>query len=121
MPSWTDDDELITNHLPGRSLTVTIIDTPQGISNWRLMSAISQLSLELTTGQNFYGKVSVYKAIRRDYIEGLPERATLQNKCLAMRTFLDNLPDDVKAGPVCTRAAESLAKVMAEKGWQFAR
>lgn len=100
---------------------MTTIDTPAGISNWRLMSAISQLSLELSTGTNFYGKVSVYKAIRRDYIEGLPERATFNNKCLALRTFLDNLDEVTLAGPVCTRAQEVLTRVMAEKGLAFVR
>lgn len=100
---------------------MTTIDTPQGIANWRLMSAISQLSLELSTGTNFYGKVSVYKAIRRDYIDGLPERATFANRCLALRTFLDNLPQEVLDGPVCTRAAETLTRVMAEKGMAFTR
>lgn len=96
---------------------MTVIDTPAGINHFRLAATISALSLELKGMQMSRG--SVYHIIRRDYIEGLPERATLRNKCLAMRTFLDNVPEDFRNGPVCALAAETLTQVMAEKGWQF--
>ena len=85
---------------------MTIIDTPNGIANWRFASAVSLLSLEISTGRNYYGKVSVYKAIRRDYIDGLPERATVDNKILALMTLLENATDEFRAGPVATRALE---------------
>lgn len=91
----------------------TTIDTPEGIQRWYLLSAISQLGLELSTGRNFYGKTSVYKGIRLNLVDGLPERATLRNKCLAMVTLLQHAP----AGPVAARAQAALAKVLSENGW----
>ena len=98
---------------------MTVIDTPQGISHFHLAATISALSLELKGMQHSRG--SVYHVIRRNYIDGLPERATLRNKCLAMRTFLDNVPADMANGPVCTMARSTLEQVMAEKGWAFTR
>lgn len=92
---------------------MTIIDTPEGISNWRFMSAVSQLSLELSTGTNFYGsRGSVYGPIRRDYIPGLPERATKRNKLIALATLLEGQP----AGPVVDRARATLAEVLDAAG-----
>lgn len=95
----------------------TSLDTPAKIGAWRVLSAVSQLALEIKTGQNYYGRTSVYKAIRLHFIDGLPERATLRNKCLALATFLTNLPEDIKAGPVCTSASQTLATALAENGW----
>jgi hypothetical protein len=95
-----------------------VLDQPAQIANWRLMSAVSQLALEVSTGENFYGsKGSVYHPIRRDYIDGLPARATMRNKCLALATFLNNLPD----GPVVRNARKSLEERLAKEGWQISQ
>lgn len=92
-----------------------VIDTPAGIAHVRLAAVVSALSLELQGLQRSRG--SIYHVIRRDYIDGLPARATLQNKCLAMATFLENLPD----GPVVQRARTVLAETLAKNGWQINR
>lgn len=101
-------------------MTVSL-DKPAQIGMWRVLSAISQLTSELSTGHNWYGKTSVYKGIRLNFIDGLPERATKQNKCLALATFLENLDDATKAGPVCTHAAQVLSDTLAANGWQISR
>lgn len=67
----------------------TVLDQPAQISNWYFLSAVSQLTLELETGRNYYGKTSVYKGIRMRFIPGLPERATVRNKLVAMGCLLD--------------------------------
>jgi hypothetical protein len=97
-------------------MTVSL-DKPEQIGAWRVLSAISQLTSEISTGHNWYGRTSVYVGVRMNFIDGLPPRATLQNKCLALYTFLSNLPQEILDGPVCTRAAKVLADKMAEKDW----
>jgi hypothetical protein len=94
-----------------------MITTPEGINMWRVLSAVSQLGLELSTGTNFYGRTSVYTGIQRNMVDGLPVRATKRNKCLALATILGHMDASTLAGPVCTRAARVLADVMAEEGW----
>jgi hypothetical protein len=97
--------------------TMTVIDTPQGIANFRLLAGISALSLELRGMTNSHG--SVYKVILKDYFDegALPARATLANKCIMMQSILENLTPEALAGPVCTLARTTLDEVLAENGW----
>lgn len=95
----------------------TVLDQPGQINAWYVLSAISQLSSEISTGQNWYGRTSVYAGIRRNLIDGLPPRATLQNKCLALATLIQNSPQP--EGPVTTRAREVFRKALADNGWEI--
>lgn len=94
-----------------------VLDQPAQISNWYFLSAISQLSLEIKTGRNFYGKVSVYKPLRERYMPGFPARATVQNKLLMLATLLEAAPDE--DGPVFTSARATLADKLAELGLEL--
>lgn len=98
---------------------MTVIDTPQGISNFRLLAAISALSLELRGMQ--HSRESVYHVILRTYFEpgALPARATLVNKCILMQSILENLTPEGLAGPVATLARKTLDEVLAENGWEL--
>jgi hypothetical protein len=101
-------------------MTVSL-DKPEQINAWYVLSAVSQLSSEISTGHNWYGRTSVYTGIRANLIEGLPARATKRNKILALATMLENLPADVLAGPVCTRAAKVLSDALAAEGLVITR
>lgn len=92
---------------------MTIIDTPEGIATWRYLSAVSQLSLEISTGMNYYGKTSVLTALCNQGV--FPAmRATKKNKLIALATLVDNMGDD--DGPVVTRAREVIAQGCDELG-----
>lgn len=91
---------------------MTTIDTPRAISHWYFMSAVSQLGLELKTGLNYYGKTSVYKAIRLRMLPDAPPRATAVNKCVMLATLLHEQP----AGPVVDLARKTLDEKCAELG-----
>lgn len=93
-----------------------IMVSPQ-ISNWYFLSAVSQLTLELETGHNYYGKVSVYKGIRARFIPALPARATVQNKLIAMATLLEAV--DGEPGEVFEHARKVLAAKLAELGLEL--
>lgn len=98
---------------------MTVIDTPQGISHWFLLSAVSQLGLEIKTGRNFYGKRSVYSGLRQ---HGLlaperPDRATKRNKMLALADILDAASDQgIDLGEVGRSARATLDAACAEMG-----
>lgn len=91
---------------------MTTIDTPQAISHWYFMSAVSQLGLEIKTGLNYYGKTSVYKALRLRMFPDAPARATVVNKCVMLATLLEDQP----AGPVIDLARKTLDEKCAELG-----
>lgn len=95
-------------------MTTTVIDTPAGIANWYYLSAVSQLTLELRTGRNYYGRTSVLTAlVNRGWFE--PQRATKRNKLIALATLIDNAGDEA-TGPVFDRAIETVANVSKEMG-----
>ena len=94
-----------------------VIDTPAGISNWYFLSAVSQLTLELQTGRNYYGKTSVYKGIRLNFIPGLPARATKRNKVLALGCLLNSSSD--QTGPLFEKGREVLASTLEEMGLEL--
>lgn len=97
------------------------LDKPEQIGAWRVLSAVSQLASEIKTGENWYGRRSVYAGVRMHFIDGLPERATKRNKCLALATFLENLPEEILAGEVCTRARTVLDEALTANGWIVSR
>lgn len=94
-----------------------VLDTPAQISGWVYMSAISQITLEIKTGTNFYGKVSAYKGVRGRIIpaEMLPARATRLNKIMALTMLVWGQP----SGPVVDSARDLLGKIAAEEGIVF--
>lgn len=95
-----------------------VLDTPAQISAWQFMSAISQLTLELKTGLNFYGhRGSVLKGIQARGWTSVEGRATKRNKLLALSELLDTaIRVDLHDGPVCQSAEEFLAETLAEMG-----
>jgi len=95
------------------------LDTPAQISNWHFLSAVSQLTFELETGKNWYGKTSVYKGIRNLFIPGLPPRATVQNKLVAMGMMLEAAEGD--DGEVFDKARTVLAAKLEELGLELTR
>lgn len=93
-----------------------------GIDFWRFASAVSQLSFELDTGRNWYGKTSVYKGIRLNFIPGLPARATVRNKLVALGCMLDAVPADKRAdGGTFNKAEKVLAAKLEELGLELNR
>jgi hypothetical protein len=90
----------------------TVIDTPEGISAWYFLSAVSQLSLEIKTGRNYYGKTSVLKGIQARGWTSVTGRATKVNKMVALTELLHEQP----ASPVVNLARETLAAACAEMG-----
>jgi hypothetical protein len=82
-----------------------------GITAWYVLSAISQLSLELKTGQNFYGKRSVYSGLAQHGLLA-PERgtrATKRNKMLALADILTMCEENgLDVGAVGTSAQNRL-------------
>lgn len=99
-------------------MTVSL-ETPEQISYWYFASAVSQLTYELKTGHNYYGKTSVYKGIRMNMIPGLPARATVRNKLLALATLLDAVGDGQADGPVFVSARQVLAAKLEELGLEI--
>lgn len=95
-------------------MTATTIDTPEGISNWYFLSAVSQLHLELKTGMNYYGKTSVLKALQLRGYTSVTGRATVRNKVLALAELLEGQP----SGPVIDLARATLAAKLDELGLQ---
>jgi hypothetical protein len=90
-----------------------------GIQAWFVLSAISQLSLEISTGRNFYGKRSVYGGLAQHGLlaEGRPARATKRNKMLALADILDMCDENgLATGAVGRTARETLATACAEMG-----
>jgi hypothetical protein len=94
------------------------LDTPAQINNWYVLSAVSQLALEIKTGHNFYAAGSVYKGIRANLVDGLPPRATMRNKLMCLATLLENLP---AGGAVVESARETLNAKLEELGLQISR
>lgn len=95
----------------------TVLDNPPAISMWYVLSAVSQLTFELKTGRNYYGKTSVYTGIRRNMIADLPARATVPNKLIALNCILTNCPDET--GEVWDEARTVLAAKLEELGLEF--
>lgn len=96
---------------------MTVLDQPAQITSWVYLSAVSQLSQEISTRTNYYGKRSVYSGIRGRIIpaEMLPARATRTNKVLALTMLVYG-----QAGSaVIDRAREVLADVAAVEGIAF--
>lgn len=90
-----------------------------GIRAWFVLSAISQLSLEISTGRNYYGKRSVYSGLAQHGLlaEGAPTRATKRNKMLALANILTMCEDnDLSTGEVGLRAKQVLATACDEEG-----
>lgn len=94
-----------------------MLDTPAQINGWYYMSAVSQLTLEIRTGHNYYGKTSAYTGIRGRIIPAdmIPARATRTNKIMAL-TLLCYGQD---SGPVIDGARKVLAEVEATEGIAF--
>lgn len=91
-----------------------VLDTPAQMSGWVYMSAVSQLSSEISTRTNWYGKRSVYSGIRGRIIPAdmIGARATRENKILA----LTMLCWEQEPSPVIDRARAVLAEVTATEG-----
>ena len=93
-----------------------VLDTPAQISGWYYLSAVSQLSLEIRSGRNFYnnGKRSVYGALRGRIIPAdmLHPAATRANKVLALAMLCYDQP----AGPVIDAARALLDEVADTEG-----
>jgi hypothetical protein len=90
-----------------------------GIRAWFVLSAISQLSLEISTGRNFYGKRSVYSGLAQHGLlaEGSPTRATKRNKMLALANILTMCKDNgLDTGEVGKTAQATLDKACIEEG-----
>lgn len=94
-----------------------VLDQPAQISGWFYLSAVSQLTTEIRTKTNYYGKVSAYSGIRGKIIpaEMLPPRATRVNKIMALTMLCWDQP----GGPVIDAAREVLATVEREEGVAF--
>ena len=88
-----------------------ILDTPAQINGWQYLSAVSQLTSEIETGRNWYGKTSTLTALVRRGIFP-PQRATRTNKMLALAMLIHDVP----GGPVVDHARKALAKACAEDG-----
>lgn len=97
---------------------MTVIDTPQGIRVWTVLSAVSQLALELKTGHNYYGKRSVYAGLAQHGLlaEGRSPRATKRNKMLALADILTMCKENGLDGEVIASAQATLDKACAEEG-----
>jgi hypothetical protein len=90
-----------------------------GISAWFVLSAISQLSLEIKTGRNFYGKRSVYSGLAQRGLlaPGSPTRATKRNKMLALANLLTMCEDNgLATGEVGVSARKTLDAACIEEG-----
>lgn len=89
----------------------TILDKPEQISAWYFASAISQLTLELKTGLNFYGhKGSVLKGIQQRGWTSVEGRATRKAKVLALSELLDTAARIGLDGPVVTSGEAELER-----------
>lgn len=99
------------------------LDTPQQISAWQFMSAISQLTLELQTGMNYYGhRGSVLKGIQARGWTSVEGRATKRAKLLALSELLDTAKRvGIHDGPVCAHAEKLLAETLASMGLMIER
>lgn len=90
-----------------------------GIQAWYVLSAISQLSLEISTGRNFYGKRSVYSGLAQHGLLA-PERgktATKRNKMLALADILLAAKEQgFDTGEVGVTAQATLDAACAEMG-----
>lgn len=100
-------------------MSVTLTKENGGIRVWTILSAISQLSLELKTGHNFYGKRSVYSGLAQHGLLAAERgtRATKRNKMLALADILTMCEENgLDVGEVGTSARETLAKACIEEG-----
>lgn len=91
-----------------------------GIAFWQFASAVSQLTLEVETGNNYYGKTSVYTGLRRNYMPGFPARATLRNKLLMLGCLLQQVPaEEIAKSEVFSHGKRALDTKLAELGLEL--
>lgn len=92
---------------------MTVLDQPAQISAWYYMSAVSQLALEIKTGQNYYGsRGSVLKGIQARGLTSVTGNATRRNKLLALAELLHEQP----SSPVVDLARKTLAEALEKDG-----
>jgi hypothetical protein len=95
---------------------MTVLDTPEQINAWRYLSAVSQLSLEVQLGTNYYGsRGSVLKGIQANGWTSVTGRATRRNKLLALAELLHEQP----SSPVIDLARKTLAEACEADGIQI--
>jgi hypothetical protein len=92
-----------------------VLDRPEQISAWVFLSAISQLALEVKTGQNYYGRTSVLKGIQAKGWTSVTGKATKINKVTALAELLHEQP----SSPVIDLARKTLDAACAEMGITF--
>lgn len=97
---------------------MTVLDTPAQISAWQFVSGISQLSLEVKTGTNFYGsRGSVLKGLQARGWTSVTGRATKKAKVLALAELIATARDNGLDGPVTDLAQKTLTEALDANGW----